>query len=199
MRLARLTNAVATLRRPVIMSLSFAVVATGFLPLDAAQRAAYVQRVVATPTPIKAFKPLKVEIPRIDLEANVVPVGTTPDGQMDAPKSADDVGWWDGRKAGDGNLLLDGHHDWNGRVGSFYRLPELKEGDEIRVQGDEKDKVLVYRIVWIKNFDRNIDATDLLGNENGQVATLITCGGTWDSIARTRRERVVARAELVRT
>ena len=49
----------------------------------------------------------------------------------------------------------------------------------------------------MKNYDRNIDATDLLGNENGQVATLITCGGTFDTIARTHRERVVARAELV--
>jgi LPXTG-site transpeptidase (sortase) family protein len=97
-----------------------------------------------------------------------------------------------------GNLLLDGHHDWNGRTGSFYRLPELKKGDEVVVVGDGKSKKLVYRVIWVKNYDRNIDATDLLGNKSGrQVATLITCGGTFDTIARTHRERVVARAELV--
>lgn len=199
MRFARLTNIAAAFRRPAIVSMSFAVVVSGLLPLDAAQRTPDVERVVATPTPIEVFKPVKLVIPKIDVEANVVPVWTLQDGTMDAPKSADDVGWWAGRKAGKGNLLLDGHHDWNGRVGSFYRLPELDEGDEIRVHGDEEDEVLVYRVVWLKNFDRNIDATDLLGNKNGQVATLITCGGEWDSIAGTRRERVVARAELVRT
>lgn len=199
MSLSRLTSAAATLRRPAIVSLSFAVVVSGLLPLDAAQRSPDLERVVATPTPIKAFTPHRLEIPKIDVDASIVPVGTLADGTMDAPGSADDVGWWSGRKAGKGNVLLDGHHDWNGRVGSFYRLPELKKGDEIVIRGDEKDKKLVYRVVWVKNFDRNIDATELLGNKNGQVATLITCGGEWDSIAGTRRERVVARAELVRT
>lgn len=199
MRFARLTNVAATLRRPAIVSMSFAVIATGLLPLDVAQQIPDVERVVATPTPVRAFTPLVLEIPKIDVEADVVPVGTLSDGTMDAPRSADDVGWWYGRKAGKGNVLLDGHHDWNGRVGSFYRLPELDEGDEIRLRGDEKEDVLVYRVVWVKNFDRNIDATELLGNKNGQVATLITCGGEWDSIAGTRRERVVARAELIRT
>jgi sortase (surface protein transpeptidase) len=199
MRFARLMNVAATLRRPAIVSLSFAVVVTGFLPLDAAQRAPDITRVVATPTPIKSFKPAELVIPKIDVEAEIVPVGTLSDGTMDAPPSAELVGWWAGRKAGKGNVLLDGHHDWNGRLGSFYRLPELEKGDEIRIQGDDSDEVLIYRVVWLKNFDRNIDATELLGNGHGQVATLITCGGEWDSIAGTRRERVVARAELVRT
>ena len=147
--------------------------------------------------PIRAFTPVKLEIPKLGVDAPVVPVWTYEDGTMQSPKTADDVGWWAGRKAGKGNLLLDGHHDWNRRQGSFYRLAELKPGDVINVRGDDPTKVLTYRIVWVKNYDRNIDATDLLGNENGQVATLITCGGTFDTIARTHRERVVARAELV--
>ena len=29
------------------------------------------------------------------------------------------------------------------------------------VQGDSERKTLTYEIVWIKNYDRNIDATDL--------------------------------------
>ena len=198
MRIARLLDILATLRRPFVVLASVAVVTTGFFPLEAAQ-APVAQRVIHTPAPIRAFTPVKLEIPKIGVDAPVIPVWTYTDGRMAEPKTAHEVGWWAGRKAGKGNLLLDGHHDWNGKTGSFYRLPELEPGDELHVRGNDETKVLTYRVVWVKNFDRNIDATDLLGNDNGQVATLITCGGTFDTIARTHRERVVARAELVTT
>jgi LPXTG-site transpeptidase (sortase) family protein len=142
---------------------------------------------------------VKLSIPAIGVDAPVVPVWTeTETGRMASPGTAEDVGWWAGRKAGTGNVLLDGHHDWNGKTGVFYELPKLKPGDEVVVLGDKPEKKLTYRVLWIKNYDRNIDATDLLGNKTGkQMATLITCGGTFDTIARTHRERVVARAELV--
>lgn len=198
MRVARVLDILATLRRPLVVLASVAVVGTGFLPLEAAP-APVVQRVIHTPPPIRAFTPVKLEIPKIDVDAPVIPVWTYEDGRMAEPKTAHEVGWWAGRKAGKGNLLLDGHHDWNGRVGSFYRLSELEPGDELHVRGNDETKLLTYRVVWVKNFNRNIDATELLGNDNGQVATLITCGGTFDTIARTHRERVVARAELVTT
>jgi LPXTG-site transpeptidase (sortase) family protein len=156
-------------------------------------------RIIATPKPIPKFTPVNLKIPSLGVDADVVPVWTEQaTGRMASPGTAEEVGWWAGRKAGTGNLLLDGHHDWNGKTGVFYKLPELKVGDEVTVTGDKPDKTLTYRVVWIKNYDRNIDATDLLGNKKGhQVATLITCGGTFDTIARTHRERVVARAELV--
>ena len=196
MRIARLLDVLASLRRPLVVLASGAVVVTGFLPLEASP-APVVQRVIHTPAPIREFTPVSLEIPKIDVDAPVVPVWTYQDGRMAEPKTAHEVGWWAGRKAGKGNVLLDGHHDWNGRRGSFYRLDELKPGDELHVRGNDTGKVLTYRIVWVKNYDRNIDASDLLGNDNGQVATLITCGGTFDTIAGTHRERVVARAELV--
>jgi LPXTG-site transpeptidase (sortase) family protein len=189
----------ARLRRPLTVTASVAVAAGVMLPTGAQVPVApTVSRVVATPVPVPVFTPSKLVIPRIDLEAPIVPVGTEPDGTMSAPKTAHDVGWWQGRKAGEGNVLLDGHHDWNGRFGSFYRLPELKAGDKIIIYGSNKKKVLTYKLVWLKNYDRNIDATDLLGNKSGkQIATLITCAGVFDVAAGTRSERAVARAELV--
>lgn len=195
----RWTNLLARLRRPVTVLASVAVTTGVMLPTGApASSPPTVTRVVATPVPVPVFTPVKLAIPRIDLEAPVVPVGTDPDGTMSAPKTAHDVGWWQGRKAGMGNVLLDGHHDWNGRTGSFYRLPELKPGDKIVLYGDDKKEVLTYKLVWLKNYDRDIDATDLLGNKSGkQIATLITCAGVFDVAAGTRQERAVARAELV--
>lgn len=196
-----LPSLAARMRRPTVLFASIGVIVTSFLTSGATAPQVVVtsQRIVATPVPIPVFTPLKLEIPKIGVDAPVVPVWTEVDtGRMASPGTAHDVGWWAGREAGLGNLLLDGHHDWNGKVGVFYRLPELEPGDEIVVTGDSPEDKLTYRIVWVKNYDRNIDATDLLGNETGkQMATLITCGGTFDTIARTHRERVVARAELI--
>lgn len=198
-----LRTVAARLRRPTAIVASAGVIVSSVLTSGAATEApsTTATRIVATPVPVPVFKPYKLKIPAIDVDASVVPVGTEVDtGRMASPGTAEDVGWWAGRKAGKGNLLLDGHHDWNGRVGVFYDLDKLELGDKVIVKGDSDSKKLTYRIVWVKNFDRNIDATELLGNKTKkQMATLITCGGTFDTIARTHRERVVARAELVTT
>lgn len=196
----RWTKIIARLRRPLTVTASVAVAVGVMLPtgVQAPERVA-VRRVVATPVPIPIFEPAHVAIPKIGVDAGVVPVQTEPDGTMGSPGSAEAVGWWFGRKAGEGNLLLDGHHDWNGKMGSFYRLGELEPGDVLVVKGPE-DQTLTYEIVWVRSFDRDIDATELLGNDGGkQVATLITCEGEFDTVARTRKERLVARAELVST
>jgi LPXTG-site transpeptidase (sortase) family protein len=196
----RWTNVFARLRRPLIAFASMAVVVGSYAPTSAnlAVGGPTIQRVVATPIPIPKFTPVRLVIKKIKVDNPIVPVGTLQSGKMEAPKTAEDVGWWRGRKVGEGNVLLDGHHDWNGRMGSFYRLPELKPGDTFVLEGKKPDEKATYRIVWVKNYDRKIDATDLLGNtKKTQIATLITCGGTFDTIARTHRERVVARAELV--
>lgn len=197
----RWTTRLARLRRPTVVVASVGVMAASVLTSGAApieQPTIAARRIVATPVPVPVFTPLRLEIPKIGVDAPVVPVGTEVDtGRMASPGTAHDVGWWAGRKAGEGNVLLDGHHDWKGQLGVFYDLEKLEAGDEVVVAGEDGEK-LTYRIVWVKNYDRKIDATDLLGNASGkQLATLITCGGTFDTIARTHRERVVARAELV--
>ncbi len=124
---------------------------------------------------------------------------------MGTPKNAKDIAWWSGRKAGQGNVLLAAHHDWKGATGSFYRLGDLDIGDKIVVTGDKPDKKLTFFVTWKKNLARDIDATDVLGpqgdtdsygKEGKPVATLITCGGQFDTSLRTHRERVVVRAEL---
>ncbi|HYZ93652.1 MAG TPA: class F sortase [Actinomycetota bacterium] len=183
-------------RVPFTVSLSLAVGAVGFMPVEATTAdQVQAQRVIATPVPVPIFVPAEMEIPRIGVRAPVVPVGTEADGKMAAPVTGDDVGWWSGRRPGEGNALFDAHVDWSGRPGPFARLGELEPGDEVIVRG--RGGQMTYRITWLRKMDRNIDATELLGNRNGaQVATLITCFGPFDRSIGTRRDRLVARAEL---
>jgi LPXTG-site transpeptidase (sortase) family protein len=183
-------------RVPFTVSLSLAVVTIGFMPVEAtAVGSVLAQRVIATPVPVPVFTPVQMEIPKIGVRAPVVSVGTLADGKMESPKGAIDVGWWSGRKPGEGNALFAAHVNWAGQLGTFYRLKELKEGDEILVVGE--GKTMKYRVEWVRNFDGGIDATELLGNTSGeQVATLITCGGEFDPSIGHHLERVVARAVL---
>jgi sortase (surface protein transpeptidase) len=167
----------------------------GEVPVAKPIAAARPEALEVAPTPV--FTPAAMRIPKIGMDAPIVPVGVEDDGTMSSPRNAVDIGWWSGRKAGQGNVLFDAHVNWNGRLGSFYRLHELVPGDEVVVMNDGKES-LTYRVVWVKNFAAGIDATDLLGDGGGkQMVTLITCGGAFDTSIGHHIERVVARAELV--
>jgi LPXTG-site transpeptidase (sortase) family protein len=191
-----MTNVLEGLRPLLTVAVSFAVVAAGFMPLEGAvSEELAVRRIVQEPVRLVQFTPGEMEIPTIGVRAPVVPVGTEADGTMASPTGAVDVGWWNGRRPGEGNALFAAHVNWNGRLGSFYRLKELKPGDEIVVRGD--GKTVTYKVAWVRNFDPNMDAADILGNEAGdQIATLITCGGVFDTSIGHHTERVVARAVL---
>ena len=155
-------------------------------------------RVIATPkpTPVPLFIPARVVIPKLRVDSPTVPVGTQQDGSMGTPKSAHEIAWWKGTPAGGkGNVLLAGHRDWNGAVGSFAALGTLKPGDAIVVTGQGKS--LTYRVQWVRFLDGNIDATTLLGPQGRPVATLITCAGVFDTSIRQSRSRYVVRGVLV--
>lgn len=192
----RLSSLGLRMRRPVTLTASLAVVAAGFLPVDAYVTTQLAStRVVATPVPAAVFVPTQMEIPAIGVRAPIVPVGTLADGTMQSPTGAVDIGWWKGRRPGEGNALFAAHVNWNGVQGTFSRLKNLKDGDEILIHG--QGRTVRYRVQWVRNFDPNMDATDLLGNSSGtQVATLITCGGVFDRSIGHHTERVVARAVL---
>lgn len=192
----RLGSLFSRVRRPLTVLASVGVVATGFMPaeaLDIARPAA--RRVVVTTPPLVAVTPTEMTIEKLGMTAPIVPVGTQSDGTMASPTGAVDIGWWQGRKPGEGNALFAAHVNWKGAQGSFGRLKELQPGDEIVVRGD--GRTLTYKVIWVRNFDPDMDATQLLGNSSGeQVATLITCGGVFDRSIGHHTERVVARAVL---
>jgi LPXTG-site transpeptidase (sortase) family protein len=116
---------------------------------------------------------------------------------MGSPTNATDIGWYPGVKPGAGNALFDSHHDWNGEDGSFFSLETMRPGDQIYVLGKNGEK-LTYTVVWEQEVNGGIDATDLLGPHTGkQEATLITCGGAFNTFTHHHVDRIVVRAELV--
>ncbi len=79
----------------------------------------------------------RLRIPRIGVDAPIESVGLTGDGLMGVPKDAAAVAWYapGSRWGGPGNAAITGHlDDTHGQPAVFWRLKELRPGDEIRVQ-----------------------------------------------------------------
>jgi sortase (surface protein transpeptidase) len=192
-------NFFARFRRPLTIGVGVAAVVAMAIPLQAQQRSHDLLRPARLPAPraVAAFEPVRLRIPRLGVDAPVVHVLTEQDGTMGSPTNATDVGWYPGVRPGAGNALFDSHHDWNGEDGSFFALETLRPGDRIDVLGSDGAR-MTYTVVWEREVNGGIDATDLLGPHAGkQEATLITCGGAFDTLTRHHVDRIVVRAELV--
>jgi LPXTG-site transpeptidase (sortase) family protein len=138
-----------------------------------------------------------IVLPTLGVDAPIVKVGVGTDGTMVVPTNARDVAWLDqGGIPGDtNNVVLAGHISYSRRAGSFFRLRELAKGDAITVAMDGKH--YKYKVAWNCFFDRNTSfAGQIMGKTNVPSVTLISCGGVFDSRARTHTQRIAVRAEM---
>lgn len=193
----QLTSTLRRFRTPLLLGASAAVVAAAM----AAGGSQAGVRAIATPAPtpepaqVPVFEPTALAIPSIGLEpAPIVKVGTLADGTMDSPRTAIDVGWHAYTKPGEGNALFAAHHDYKGALGSFYRLADVKAGDEILVYGPD-GVVSRYRATWVRQVGGDTpEAPDILATREGEPeVTLITCGGYFDSSTGHHVDRIVVR------
>ena len=147
--------------------------------------------------------PKNLTIKKLDLTANIVPLGTLASGALDAPKTAWDAGWYASSAqpgSGSGAIVLDGHvNDALNQPGIFYALHTLVAGDEIRIQRGD-DIVYIYEVRAVQQtlsaaLDMSAVMTSIEPTKEG--LNIITCGGTYDTTAQTYRDRVVVYATLV--
>jgi LPXTG-site transpeptidase (sortase) family protein len=129
--------------------------------------------------------PVSVQIPRIGVDAPLVPTGRTPEGAWEVPSVAADASWYQpGPEPGEtGVAVLLGHVDLNGEQGVFGRLHELGPGDEIVVpHPDGATRWTVAEVLTRPKAEFNVQ--DVLSPEAEPELVLITCGG---NLTRTER------------
>ena len=117
-------------------------------------------------------------------------------GAMQAPEDPDTVGWFEpGVQLGvPGNVLLDGHADWGGRLRVFGRLHQLEPGDTLQITSADGG-VLTFDVVWTRLYDAETAPLDeIFQQTSAQEVTLITCGGSFDPSIRMYLGRWVVRA-----
>lgn len=141
--------------------------------------------------------PIRLRIPRINVDAVIEPVGLTAQGAMDAPGNPDHVGWYDlGSRPGEkGSAVLAGHLDWyNGKTAVFRHLDRLRKGDTLSVETN-KGKFIPFVVREIRTFQPSEYAPELFQKNDGRHLNLVTCSGNWDSAQKNYSERLVVFAD----
>jgi LPXTG-site transpeptidase (sortase) family protein len=143
-----------------------------------------------------APRPVRVRIPALGIDAGVAALGVADDGEMEVPKDARTVAWYEyGPSPGqDGSAVLAAHVDYNGARGIFFDLARLAAGDEVVVElvGGRTRRFTVEEQASVAKEVLPID--ELFRREGAPTLTLITCGGEFDAAARSYRSNVVVRA-----
>ena len=144
--------------------------------------------------------PVRIQIPQAWVDAPVVTVGVTPDGEMEAPSGFWDVGWYrNGTRPGDpGKAVMAGHFDSQEGAAVFYFLGDLQPGDDIRILLGGPDGERFYKVREVATY--NVDDAPLekiFGPSDKQELVLITCGGEWRGPEAGYSDRIVVYADMV--
>jgi len=133
--------------------------------------------------------PQTLRIPRIGVDAQVVPIQSNEDRVLNPPKDPSVVGWWsDGAAPGEtrGSAVLVGHTVRNKGGGVFDNVGDLGRGDAVEVEGS--DSTLSYRVKSIEVLSKAElarSAEEIFAQTGLGRLVIITCddwdGGAWRS------------------
>lgn len=144
--------------------------------------------------------PVRLEIPSLEIDADVQHVGINADGNMANPSNFTDVGWYKyGPAPGEnGSAVLAGHVDNGlGLSGIFKHLDSVSPGDDIYVT-TEAGNTLRFEVVSVRSYPYNETPAEIVFNPGGQPRlNLITCAGNWLAQEKTYDERLVVSARFV--
>lgn len=126
--------------------------------------------------------PTSVLIPAIGVDAPCVQLNLTAD-EVEVPEDFGDTGWWvQTRKPGEiGPAVIGGHVDSKSGPAVFYRLRDLRPGDEVTVRdADGESRVFVVNQdpIQVDKYER---PPEVFGFGEGRPELrLITCGGDFN-------------------
>jgi hypothetical protein len=147
---------------------------------------------------LPAAEPVAVRVEEIGVESELVDLGLDGEGRLEVPEDADIAGWYvKGPTPGErGPAVIVGHVDSHHGPGVFYRLGELRPGDEVEVERADgrTARFRVYRVEQVPKDD--FPTQRVYGPTDGAELRLITCGGQFDRSSRHYTDNIVVYAEL---
>jgi len=143
--------------------------------------------------------PVRLKIPKINIDAKIISLGVDKDGSIEAPSGPKDVGWFEtGTRPGDnGNAIIDGHYGYwkDGEESVFDDLNKLRKGDQIYVE-DENGIFYIFVVKKIMIYDASVDASNIFNSADKKShLNLITCEGDWNATQKTYSNRLVIFAD----
>ena len=145
------------------------------------------------PVPSGAARPIMVQVPAVGLAAPVVPVGLDAAGQIDLPGWSV-AGWYRlGPAPGAvGPAVLVGHVDSRHGPAVFYRLSDVRAGDEVVVvEADgSRARFVISHVTVIKKAAFPLEA--VFSPTAGAELRLVTCTGQFDTRSRHYVDSLIA-------
>ncbi|GAA4441848.1 class F sortase [Phytohabitans houttuyneae] len=148
-------------------------------------------------------RPIRIEIPSIDVKAPVHGVGLAGDGSISVPSlhRHNEAGWYDrGPTPGEfGPAVIVGHADTKDGPSVFFSLPKLKAGDKIEITRRDRS-IAIFEVNSVERFGKSkLPADRVYGDYTRPGLRLITCGGQWVGGSIGYQDNIVAFASLVET
>ncbi|WP_020662586.1 class F sortase [Amycolatopsis benzoatilytica] len=144
--------------------------------------------------------PVSLDIPKIDAHSSLVPLGLNPDNSVQVPPVSTPMqaGWYqNGPTPGEiGPAVVLGHVDGNKHKGIFYRLKEMRPGDEVRIA--RRDGTTAQFVVTkVDQVPKDTFPTDAVyGDTSDAELRLITCGGAFDRSEHSYVDNIIVYARL---
>ena len=139
--------------------------------------------------------PVRVSIPRIGIDGPIIPVGIAADQQLDVP-FAQTAGWYQHSSLPSerGASVVAAHVDFGGEEGLFFNLRLAVVGDVIHIERPDGTSQ-TYEVSEVVLYDKSdLPSEDLFRTGGDHALHLVTCGGTFDSFARSYRGNQVVTA-----
>jgi hypothetical protein len=153
----------------------------------------------ARSTSLLRSRPTSLELSRLEISGEIIPVGLLQDGSLETPDVfSHDVGWFDeGVTPGEvGTAILTGHVDTINGPSVFARLNEVVPGDTIKIKRADGN-VAVFRVTKTEAFEQNSFPSEIVYKESSlPEIRLITCGGVFDESTQRYSHNTVVFARL---
>lgn len=141
--------------------------------------------------------PLRLKIPKINVDAAIEYMGITSDGEMGTPSNTVNVGWFAlGTRPGEkGSAVIAGHlNNKTGEEGVFNNLHKLQPGDKLYIEY-AKATSIAFVVREIREYNPGY-ADDVFSPNDKPHLNLITCDGLWDEANKTYSKRLVVFADI---
>lgn len=147
----------------------------------------------------QAGKPIRLNIPKIKLDAAIKSAGLAFNGAMGVARNPRDAAWFEyGPRPGEkGSSVITGHFGrWkNGQGSVFDNLNKLEPGDILYVE-DEKGASTTFAVRELRKYSPQDSPAEVFNSNDGQAhLNLITCDGVWNKITKSYPRRLVVFAD----
>jgi hypothetical protein len=144
------------------------------------------------------ISPNRIEIPKIHASAPIVPVGTTPDGELDVPLDPKVVGWWRyGAKPGAtvGTAILAGHINYAGVTGEMAAIGQLNPGDKVYIFGTQnalRRHEVQFTVTGVRTYHKTrLPYQQIFDQKSAGRIAIVTCGGPFDAATGNYLDNIV--------